>query len=79
MFYAREPCLVNNAESSITERDIHIMTVQIGETTITNVYKPPMSEWPTPSVPQPQHPRIITGDFNSYHTNRGYNRNNTAG
>ncbi|XP_042856692.1 uncharacterized protein LOC122243261 [Penaeus japonicus] len=38
-----------------------------------------MSNWTTRPLPQPQHPSIIVGDFNSHHTNWGYNRNNTTG
>ncbi|KAI5720173.1 hypothetical protein M8J77_002972 [Diaphorina citri] len=62
-----------------TDNDIHKVIIQVGQITITNVYKPPQVRWP-PEVLQPYpHPSIYLGDFNSHHVIWKYQQNDDNG
>ena len=77
--YAKNPAEVEVITSELHGENIHTTTVKIADKTFTNVYKPPNSRWPTPPLPHLQHPAIIAGDFNSRHTDWGYQNCNEAG
>lgn len=51
-----------------TINGIHITTIITGDTSITNIYKPPNSSWPAEILPINVYPAINAGDFNSHHT-----------
>ena len=42
-------------------------TIRVGSYKITNVYKPPPTDWTNAALPAHQHPAIYVGDFNSHH------------
>ena len=48
-------------------------SIKVGNITIANIYKPPSASWPTQILPALPHPAIYVGDFNSHHTDWGYN------
>ena len=79
IIYAREPELVTDEGGAIDDDGIHRSTIKFGDTKITNIYKPPNATWTTPPKENTEHPSLIIGDFNSHHTNWGYNKNNQAG
>ncbi|XP_072381681.1 uncharacterized protein [Diabrotica undecimpunctata] len=47
--------------------NIHTVTIQIGEITISNIYKPPAVLWPPHVIHAHPHPSVYVGDFNSHH------------
>lgn len=54
-------------------------SVQLENTVITNVYKPPSVSWPDLIPIVPTNDNIIIGDFNSHHTSWGYCQNDENG
>ena len=47
--------------------------VRVGGYHIANVYRPPSEHWNTmSSLPTLPHPAVLVGDFNSHHTDWGY-------
>ena len=54
-------------------------TIRVGSYTITNVYKPPPTDWTNAALPAHQHPAIYVGDFNSHHATWGYERADSNG
>ena len=46
--------------------------------TVVNVYKPTENQWPIPPLFQYSHAAIITGGFNSHHTDWGYDQGSGA-
>lgn len=65
----------------LTIRNIHIVKVSVGSTTIIKVYKPPSTIWPDYVLEDITHPTIVNGYFNSNHVlvNWKYVTNNTCG
>uniref|UniRef100_H3A8G6 Endonuclease/exonuclease/phosphatase domain-containing protein n=1 Tax=Latimeria chalumnae TaxID=7897 RepID=H3A8G6_LATCH len=47
-------------------------SIKLGTLTIVNVYKPPTESWPKPALQKLDHSTIYVGDFNSHHTDWGY-------
>lgn len=72
---------VDNASllSSSTEEDIHSVVVKIGDTEVSNIYKPPNSKWPNHVVDIRPHPAVYIGDFNSHHQDWKYRSNDENG
>ena len=70
-------------ESSVTHEscddNIFILAVKVAELTIVNLYKPPNIGWPNAVLPTFQHPCIYAGDFNSHHSQWGYNTDDENG
>ncbi|XP_061716612.1 uncharacterized protein LOC133524543 [Cydia pomonella] len=58
--------------NSIDHENIAVTSIEIAQTKICNIYKPPKSRWPEPALPELQHPSVYMGDFNSHHTSWGY-------
>ena len=79
MVYSKHPQSTSVVESIKTEHNIHRTTVHYCGTTLINIYKPPNENWPSPPLPHITHPTVITGDFNSHHSDWGYSKNNAAG
>ncbi|KAE9532084.1 hypothetical protein AGLY_010286 [Aphis glycines] len=77
--YARNNLDEVKLESVTTLHDIHIVKVNVGPTTIINVYKPPTIMWPDHVLGDISHPTIVIGDFNSHHVNWKYSSNNING
>lgn len=69
---------VDVIESSIKDL-IHTSTIQAGFLKITNVYKPPNTQWDDSVMKTFSHPAIYAGDFNSHHTEWGYGSNDSNG
>src|SRR5436190_200869 len=59
--------------------NIFTLAVSVAEVTVVNIYKPPNIEWPNPVLPTFQHPVIYAGDFNSHHSQWGYNADDENG
>ena len=59
--------------------DIFVLAVKVSDTTIVNVYKPPVIPWPDTVLPSFEHPVLYTGDFNSHHSQWGYLSDDTQG
>ena len=57
----------------------HNTTVKKSGVTVANVYKPPTQTWPSPALPQYNHPAVYIRDFNIYHTEWGCRENDVAG
>ena len=53
--------------------------IRVGSYKITNVYKPPPTDWINAALPAHQHPAIYVGDFNSHHATWGYERADSNG
>ena len=77
--YARAPDQVTDLGGSTEENGTQRSTIKIGDTEITNVYKPPKIKWTNPPKQNVQHPSIIAGDFNSHHNDWGYKENDASG
>lgn len=58
----------------------HCDAIRVGGFHIANVYKPPSERWdsstPIPNLP---HPAVLVGDFNSHHSDWGYQESNPDG
>ncbi|KAI5739368.1 hypothetical protein M8J77_018417 [Diaphorina citri] len=65
--------------STSTSNDIHVVVVKIGETRITNLYKPPSTSWPPNIITIQPHPSVYIGDFNSHHAMWKYAENDENG
>ncbi|KAE9524319.1 hypothetical protein AGLY_015358 [Aphis glycines] len=68
--------------SQITEiDDIEILTIEVGKCTVTSIYKPPNSTFAfdKPANFDTKNIHIIIGDFNSHHTNWGYDETDNNG
>lgn len=59
--------------------DIHVLAARIGIVTVTNIYKPPKTQWKSPPIKIFEHPLLYVGDFNSHSMEWGYNQNNNNG
>ena len=51
---------------------VEYLTITIHDTTIVNIYKPPLIRFEQSSFPDAPDPTFYAGDFNSSHTDRGY-------
>lgn len=58
-----------------TSNNIHEITIQVGEITVNNIYKPPLAPWPQHVIQPFLHPAVYIGDFNSHHTKWKYREN----
>lgn len=66
---------IDVTSSQITEvGDIEIFTIEVEKCTVTTIYKPPNSTFAfeKPALFNTKNKHIIIGDFNSHHTNWGY-------
>ncbi|KAL4121149.1 hypothetical protein QTP88_013714 [Uroleucon formosanum] len=71
---------IDVTSSQITERDdIEILTKDVGKCTVTSIYKPPNSTFEKPTNFDTKNIHIIIRNFNSYHTNWGYDETNSNG
>lgn len=61
--------------------DVWCIVIEVDGIKVSNVYKPPNSQWPVSPIPINYmcHPTIILGDFNSHHTSWGYSSNDMNG
>ncbi|UYV73175.1 hypothetical protein LAZ67_10002087 [Cordylochernes scorpioides] len=66
-------------ETKVLPETSHSIGIQINDLSIYNVYKPPSQLWIPTSLPSPQHPAIVLGDFNSHHTLWGYSSTDNEG
>ena len=62
------------ADAELLESATIFDTIRVGSYKITNVYKPPPTDWTNAALPAHQHPAIYVGDFNSHHATWGYER-----
>ncbi|XP_049804080.1 uncharacterized protein LOC126242840 [Schistocerca nitens] len=62
--------LVDNIEETMHHE--FAVGIKLNDMTVYNVYKPPSEKWEQPVLPNPQHPAVIIGDFNSHHPRWGY-------
>ena len=51
----------------------HCDIIRVGGFHVANVYKPPSENWQESTLPILPHPAVYVGDFNSHHTQWGYN------
>ena len=65
-------------QESCSEK-ISVMTIRVGDMTISNVYKPPRVQWTLPFLPTYAHPGVHIGDFNSHHPYWGHSNSDEAG
>ena len=79
MIYARDPSRLVVISDDLCDNNIHRSTIKYEDITIVNIYKPPNTQWPLPTLPKYQQPAIILGDFNSHHHNYGYRENDERG
>lgn len=61
------------------EENEHTVGIEIGNTKIFNIYKPPSENWTTSVLPLADHPAVYIGDFNSHNTEWGYNSTDDNG
>jgi len=61
------------------EGNKHTVGIEIGNTKIFNIYKPPSEKWTTSVLPLAEHPAVYIGDFNSHNTEWGYNSTDDNG
>lgn len=74
--YVRDNITDASQVSSAAYYDI----IRIGAYHIANVYRPPSEHWNSmSSLPTLPHPAVIVGDFNSHHTDWGYESTDTNG
>lgn len=64
---------------SSCHQNIFVATVKANSLTITNVYKPPETEFPTAVMKTYEHPAAYCGDFNSHSTEWGYGQDDANG
>lgn len=67
------------ADAELVESAALFDTIRVGSYKITNVYKPPPTDWTNAALPAHQHPAIYVGDFNSHHATWGYERADSNG
>ena len=67
------------AKAELLELATLFDTIRVGSYKITNVYKPPPTDWTNAALPAHQHPVIYVGDFNSHHATWGYERAGSNG
>lgn len=77
--YARAADQVTDQGGSTETNGTQRNTIKFGDTEITNIYKPPNLKWSAPPKDIVNHPSIILGDFNSHHSDWGYNKNDDSG
>lgn len=65
--------------NEVVKNGVFIIAVKIHDTTIVNIYKPPIYDWDTQPFSIFPSPCIYVGDFNSHNTIWGYNKNDTNG
>lgn len=72
---------ISNASllSEESNNDVHSVTITVADLVVVNIYKPPNSLWPNPSLPVHPHPAVYSGDFNSHHTSWRYAENDQNG
>ncbi|KAL4083862.1 hypothetical protein QTP88_029178 [Uroleucon formosanum] len=61
------------------EGNKHTVGIEIGNTNIFNIYKPPSEKWTTSVLPLAEHPAVYIGDFNSHNMEWGYNSTDNNG
>lgn len=61
------------------EGNKHTVGIEIGNTKIFNIYKPPSEKWTTSVLPLAEHPAVYIGDFNSHNMEWGYNSTDDNG
>lgn len=61
------------------ENNIFRIVIELFGIKVINIYKPPNQAWPNPACQVELHPAVFVGDFNSHHTQWGYQRNNDNG
>jgi Reverse transcriptase (RNA-dependent DNA polymerase)/Endonuclease-reverse transcriptase len=59
--------------------NVHTLAIEVDETIIVNVYKPPSVNWTNNIIKIFRHPAIYVGDFNSHNQLWGYEHNDTSG
>lgn len=71
----------NLLEYDVTFKDStnDVFVINISIAGINNVYKRPSKSWGSTVLPQPIHPSVLQGDFNSHHESWGYQVNNLDG
>ena len=67
------------ADPELLESATLFDTIRVGSYKMTNVYKPPPTDWTNAALPAHQHPAIYVGDFNSHHATQGYERADSNG
>lgn len=63
---------VDVIESSTVDL-VQSSTISVASMAITNVYKPPQTKWSQPVLKTYPHPALYVGDFNTHHSEWGYN------
>ena len=69
----------SHVAQSADEAEVEWITTKVQDTTVVNVYKPPPSRLVQVSLPDVTAPALYAGDFNSRHTDWGYNNSNEDG
>jgi Reverse transcriptase (RNA-dependent DNA polymerase)/Endonuclease/Exonuclease/phosphatase family len=59
--------------------NVYLVTIQVADVKIVNIYKPPNVLWPAVTLPVYQHPAVYAGDFNSHHTSWRYQSDDNNG
>ena len=77
--YAKRPGMIRVVGSQTEDNGTQTITINTGNLTITNVYKPPGLGWSNPPRERTQHPEVVVGDFNSHSSEWGYPRIDRAG
>ena len=67
------------ADAELLESATLFDTIRVGSYKITNVYKPPPTDWTNAALPAHQHQAIYVGDFNSRRATWGYERADSNG
>ena len=67
------------ADTELLESATVFDTIRVGSYKITNVYKPPPTDWTIAALPAHQHPAIYVGDFNSHHATWVYEHADSNG
>ena len=75
--YAKPTLHTEEVHTEVTDSQIELITVILANITITSVYKPPVSEFEWPSLPDRRRRplNLVIGDFNSHSTAWGYGQN----
>lgn len=77
--YVRNKLADTQLMSISNEEDTASITIKVGGSTVTNIYKPPRAQWTNNILPQGEHPTICLGDFNSHHPLWGYRSSDQPG
>lgn len=77
--YVRDDVPASELCSSSVDSNVYWNAIRIRDQTIVNVYKPPVSVWPSPALPPFPTPVLFCGDYNSQHTSWGYKRDEPSG